>query len=256
MFITIQGVKLHYEVYGSGRDVLVLHGWGASIGAMHPIINQLSQNFRVIAPDLPGCGKSSDPNRPFTVNDYSKLILEFIREVGIENPILVGHSNGGRITLHLNGVYHLPVRKNILIDAAGIKAKPTLRRTMRQYSFKTVKTVLSFPLWKKQSESLLNRARRHYGSSDYNNATPVMRQTLVNLLSEDLTPILPDISAPTLLIWGEKDTATPLSDAKIMEANIPGSGLVVLKGASHYSYLDCPVQFSAVLNSFLKEDKE
>ena len=72
------------------------------------------------------------------------------------------------------------------------------------------------------------------------------------VVNEDLCHLMPEISAPTLLIWGENDTATPLSDAKKMERLIPDAGLVSFPGCGHYSFLDNPGQFAAVLNSFLK----
>ena len=82
-----------------------------------------------------------------------------------------------------------------------------------------------------------------------------MRATMSRLVNTDLRPVMPDISCPTLLIWGSNDTATPLSDAKQMEKLIPDAGLVAFPGCGHYSFLDNPVQFAAVLNSFLDKDK-
>ena len=91
------------------------------------------------------------------------------------------------------------------------------------------------------------------GSSDYNDASPMMRAILSKTVNEDLKHCMPKISAPTLLVWGENDTATPLRDAKIMEKLIPDAGLALFLGCGHYSFLDNPIQFAAVLRSFLKE---
>ncbi|MDE7369928.1 MAG: alpha/beta hydrolase, partial [Muribaculaceae bacterium] len=88
--------------------------------------------------------------------------------------------------------------------------------------------------------------------SDYRNSSPKMRAIMSKVVNEDLCHLMPEISAPTLLIWGENDTATPLSDAKKMERLIPDAGLVSFPGCGHYSFLDNPGQFAAVLNSFLK----
>ena len=90
------------------------------------------------------------------------------------------------------------------------------------------------------------------GSEDYRQASPVMKKTMVNLLNEDMRPLMPEIKAPTLLIWGEGDTATPLSDGQQMEKLIPGSGLAVLKPAGHFSYLDQLPQFLRTLIYFLE----
>jgi pimeloyl-ACP methyl ester carboxylesterase len=79
-----------------------------------------------------------------------------------------------------------------------------------------------------------------------------MRGTLSRVVNEDLRRFMPRITAPTLLIWGENDTATPLKDARTMERLIPDAGLVTFAGAGHYSFLERPAQFAAVLDSFLK----
>ena len=94
------------------------------------------------------------------------------------------------------------------------------------------------------------------GSEDYRNASPRMRECLVKTINEDLTSYLPSILCPTLLIWGENDTATPMGHAKIMEKLIPDAGLVVLKSAGHYSFLDQSYTFGRVLDSFLEIDKK
>ncbi|MDR1671718.1 MAG: alpha/beta hydrolase, partial [Alistipes sp.] len=87
---------------------------------------------------------------------------------------------------------------------------------------------------------------------DYNAASPVMRGTMSKVVNEDLRRFMPLIQAPTLLVWGSEDTATPIGDAKIMERLIPDAGLVTFPGAGHYSFLDRPAQFAAVLDSFLR----
>ena len=106
-------------------------------------------------------------------------------------------------------------------------------------------------LGKKKAERHLDRKRAKAGSSDYAQASPRMRAILSKVVNEDLKAELPKIKASTLLIWGENDTATPLSDARYMETHIPDAGLVSFPGCGHYSFLDNPIQFSAVLRSFL-----
>ncbi len=97
------------------------------------------------------------------------------------------------------------------------------------------------------------RARR--GSADYQSASPRMRAILSKVVNEDLCHVMPAISAPTLLIYGENDTATPVRDAKKIESLVPDAGLVVFPGCGHYSFLDNPYQFAAVLRSFLTNEK-
>lgn len=106
------------------------------------------------------------------------------------------------------------------------------------------------------AQRYLDRYRQKVGSSDYKNLSGTMRGTFIKVVNEDLKKFMPSIQAPTLLIWGELDTATPLKDAKIMNKLIPDSGLVVLKGCGHYSFLDNYYDFIIILNNFLKEDQK
>ena len=109
---------------------------------------------------------------------------------------------------------------------------------------------------KEKGETVLNKIRAKKGSSDYSNSTPKMRSILSKVVNEDLKHVMPSIKCPTLLIWGEKDTATPIGDAKIMEKLIPDAGLVSFPNAGHYSFLDNAYQYQAVLRSFLKKEIE
>lgn len=96
----------------------------------------------------------------------------------------------------------------------------------------------------------LDNLRKKNGSADYNAASPIMRQCLVKVVNEDLTPLISNIKASTLLIWGEKDDATPLSDGQLMEKLIPDAGLVVLENSGHYAFLEQGVRFCRIISSF------
>ena len=251
MEITVKNLKVNYVDDGSGTPILLLHGWGSGNVAFRGIINALRDRFRLIAPDFPGCGGSETMAEPWTLSDYEDFVLEFLEKLGIENPITMGHSHGGRVTLSLCAKGRLTPPKIVLLDAAGLIPKKSLKQKARAKSFKIIKGALTLPVIKNYSGNLLEKARKHYGSADYNAAPQVLRSTLVNLVNTDLRDIIGNIKCPTLLIWGENDTATPLSDAKIIESLIPDAGLCVIKGAGHFSFVENPVQTNAILNSFL-----
>ena len=139
----------------------------------------------------------------------------------------------------------------ILVDAAGIKPRRSIKYYYRVYTFKAGKLLMRLFLGKKRAEKRIEAMRAARGSADYANSTPIMRAVLSKVVNEDLTSQLSGINVPTLLIWGENDTATPVSDARKMEHLIPDAGLVTFPGCGHYSFLDNPAQFRAVLNSFL-----
>ena len=252
MFLKVDNLNIEYLDEGEGYPVLLLHGWGASYDTYRGVINTLKDRHRVIALNFPGCGNSDTMENPWTLDDYCDLVLKFIKTLNIENPIMFGHSHGGRVTMKMVADGMVSPPKIVLLDSAGLIPKKTFRQKWRAKSFKIIKRILTLPVIKSFSGGLLEKARRHYGSADYNAAPPVLRQTMVSLVNTDLRDIIHKISCPTLLIWGENDTATPLSDAKIIESLIPDCGLCVIKGTGHFSFCERPFEAHAIINSFIK----
>ena len=252
MTVNIDGLNIEYITEGEGQPVRLLHGWGSSFDVYRGIINTLKNRCRLFAVNFPGCGGSDTMDTPWSLDDYCHFVLKFMAAVGISDPILIGHSHGGRVILKMaaDGMVNPP--KIVLLDSAGLIPKKSTKQKLRAKSFKAIKRVLSLPVIKNHSEPLLDKARKHYGSADYNAAPEVLRKTLVSLVNTDLRDIIHNIKCPTLLIWGENDTATPLSDAKIIESLIPDSGLCVIKGTGHFSFCEQPYQAHAILNSFIK----
>lgn len=252
MFVDIDGLNIEYCEQGEGTPVLLLHGWGASFDTYRGVINTLKNRCRVVAVNFPGCGNSETMKTPWTLDDYCDFVLKFMKAVNLENPIMFGHSHGGRVTMKLVAEGLVKPSKIVLLDAAGLIPKKSFKQKWRAKSFKAIKTVLTLPVIKSFSGGLLEKARNHYGSADYNAAPLVLRQTLVSLVNTDIRDILHKISCPTLLIWGENDTATPLSDAKIIESLIPDCGLCVLKNCGHFAFCEKPFEANAIINSFIK----
>lgn len=251
MNINIDGLNIEYTEEGNGQPVLLLHGWNSSYTVYNGIINLLKNRYRVVALNFPGCAGSDTMENPWTLNDYCNFVLKFMIALNIKDPIMFGHSHGGRVTLKMaaDGMINPP--KIVLLDSAGLIPKKSFKQKFRAKSFKVIKRSLTLPIIKNFSEGLLNKARAYYGSADYNAAPEVLRKTLVSLVNTDLRDIISNIKAPTLLIWGENDTATPLSDAKIIESLIPDCGLCVIKDTGHYSFCERPFEAQAIINSFL-----
>jgi pimeloyl-ACP methyl ester carboxylesterase len=247
-FVDIKGIRTRWRRTGNGPPVLVLHGWGAKIEAVDPIIRGLASQLTVTAVDLPGFGETALPPAPWGVSDYADWTRAMMDELGLERPSIVGHSNGGRIAIHLASHHPERVDKLILVDSAGIRPKRGLRYYRRVAMAKTAKHAARF--LGPAGRALRKRVFARTASSDYANAGP-LRPTFVKLVNEDLTPLLGQIRASTLLIWGDQDDSTPLSDGQTMERLIPDAGLVVLKGAGHFSYLDQPQRFGRVAAHFL-----
>jgi pimeloyl-ACP methyl ester carboxylesterase len=232
-------------------DVVLLHGWGCDHTVWESLAAHLrAAGHRVFAPDFPGFGAAAEPPVAWGMAEYTAWFEEYVAGQGIEAPVLVGHSFGGRV-----GIVYASrnrVSKMVLVDAAGVKPRRSARYYIKVWSFKALRKVAPFVLGRARAAALIEARRAKAGSADYNAASPLMRATLSKVVNEDLRRFMPLISAPTLLVWGSADTATPLRDARIMERLIPGSGLVVFEGAGHYSFLERFPQFCAVIDSFLK----
>lgn len=248
--ITLDGINLHYSVEGSGAPLILMHGWGCDHTTVASVARTAAQTHTVYNVDFPGFGKSTEPTEVWGVEEYTRLIENFCKQLGITKPSLAGHSFGGRVAIVFAS--RNEVDKLILIDAAGVKPRRSLKYYIKVYSFKLSKLFFKAMLGAEKAQARIEKERARRGSSDYRNASPRMRSIMSRVVNEDLCHLMPSIKAPTLLIWGENDTATPLSDAKKMERLIPDAGLVSFPGCGHYSFLDNPGQFAAVLNSFLK----
>lgn len=251
MFIEIKGLKTEYTECGVGIPVLLLHGWGSSFDVYKGIMASLKDRCRLVAVNFPGCGQSETMKEPWCLEDYCDFCLEFMEKLNLKDPILIGHSHGGRVVLKMTAEKMVSPPKIVLLDSAGLIPKKTFKQKCRAKSFKAIKRVLTLPVIKNYSEGLLQKARNHYGSADYNAAPEVLRKTLVSLVNTDIRDILPNISCPSLLIWGDKDTATPLEDAKTIESLIPDAGLCILESTGHYSFCEKPYEAHAILNSFI-----
>lgn len=254
MNINLNGINVNYIIQGENKknEVILLHGWGASIDAFLPVYKYLSKDYKVYVIDMPGFGKSEEPPKNYFVLDYAKVILEFIKRLEIKNPTLIGHSFGGRVIMKLVGELGFTPKNIVLVDSAGVKPRRKPSYYFKVYSYKLAKNTVKLLFNKEKAEKIINDMRKKHGSTDYKNASDTMRSVFINVVNEDLKYTLKNIKVPTLIIWGEKDLDTPLKDAKIIESLVPDSGLVVLKGAGHYSYLDNLNEFLIIIDNFLK----
>ena len=164
----------------------------------------------------------------------------------------MGHSYGGRVIIKLASRERLPfeIDRIVLIDSAGIVPEKSFWQKMKIKRYKLLKKVLNLKVIYALFPELIDDWRSRQGSADYRNATPMMRQCLVMAVNEDLRHLLPGIKQDTLLVWGDLDTATPLSDGKLMEELIPGAGLAVIEGTGHYSFLEKPSVFRNIMRAY------
>ena len=254
MEMKVGDVTANYEVRGAGPYIFLLHGWGSNLTLFAGLAGLLEKKYTVVSLDFPGCGGTAEPAQSWGMDDYVSFTADFIASFGPDQVILLGHSHGGRVAIRLATDPNLPftVSRMILVDSAGILPKRTLAYHLRVRSYKLGKAVLAWAPVKRLFPEALSGLQQRLGSTDYAAASPVMRASLVKVVNTDLQPLLAQIKAETLLIWGGDDTFTPVSDGRAMERAIPGSGLVVLPGAGHYSFLDQAYAFGKVVASFLE----
>ncbi len=238
MFKKIRNIKVNYKQYGKGENIVLLHGWGQNISMMDPIGEKLKDKFRITIIDLPGFGLSSEPDYAYSIFDYTDFVHELLSELKVTNPIIIGHSFGGRIAIIYASKYK--TKKVVLFGSPCVRH---VYNDKKQSFFKKIKKIKLF-------KPIVNMMKKHMGSVDYRNATPVMRDVLVRTVNQDLSDNAKMIKCSCLLIWGENDEAVPVSEAKELDDLIPDSALIVLPG-THYCYLENLNRVIDILNNFL-----
>ncbi len=239
MKIKIDNININYIQYGKGPDVLLLHGWGQNIQMMKPIGDGLCSNHRITIIDFPGFGESDELQSPWAISDYTLFLEKLINELKIKKPTIMGHSFGGRVAISYSADH--PITKLVLFGSPCIRVTKDLPLYV-----KILKKLKTLPGLDKFGEYM----KKYIGSRDYKAASPVMRQTLVNVVNEDLSSCARRIEEPTLLIWGEMDDEAPLSEAKELEKIMIDAGLIILPG-THYAYLENLGQVINILNNFI-----
>lgn len=249
----INNLNINYIKKGNGKAVLILPGWGTTVNTYMSLINSISNYFTVYCLDMPGFGESQEPNISWNLDDYVAFVIDFIKDQNIKEVNLIGHSNGGRIIIKLMSQKKLnfKVNKIILIGSAGIVHKKSLFQKLKIKVAKICKKILELKPIKATFPNLILKLKNSFGSEDYRNASPIMRQTLVQLIENDLRESLPNINVPSLLIWGVNDTATPISDGEIMEKLIPDAELIKVENCSHYVFLERPAYVNKIIGAFL-----
>ena len=239
MKIKVQDLDVNYIQYGKGKDILLLHGWGQNIEMMKILGDNFSDKFRITILDFPGFGESDEPKEAWTIDKYSEMLEEFVKQLKIKKPIIMGHSFGGRVAIRYSA--RNPIEKLVLFGSPCIRIQENLPLKVR-----LLKGLKKLPGMNQLGEYM----KKYIGSRDYKAASPIMRQTLVEVVNEDLSKYAREIEEPTLLIWGEYDTEAPLSDARELERIMIDAALIVLPG-THYAYIENLQRVVSILNNFI-----
>jgi len=251
MNIIVNDQLLEYTDQGSGKVILMLHGWGSNLNTFDQLANCFSLNFRVIRFDFPGFGKSPKPDDKWSVINYAQITSQLLQKLKINDLYaVIAHSFGGRITIKGISMGILQPQKVILIGAAGIKPSESVKKSLLKLVAKVGRFVTSLPVLKKIQPKLRKNLYAMAGNSDYIQADK-MKKIFVNIISEDLLPEIQNISQPTLLIWGENDNETPIKDANLMLSNLKNGRLIKVEGAGHFVYIEAFDRVRKEIEGFL-----
>ena len=259
MIMKIDELEVKYEITGpeNGPVAMVLQGWGTELTMYDSVAQALNDLYKVVQLDLPGFGASDEPADPWSVDDFCDFFCKFMEELGIKKATLIGHSYGGRMIIKMAARESLPfeIDKIVLVDSAGVMPERTAAQEFKVKRYKAVKKFLTSAPVHAMFPEVIDYWLSKQGSEDYKRASQIMKACLVKAVNEDLKDIMHYVEQETLLIWGDKDLDTPISDARIMEERMPNSALVTIEGAGHYSFLEQPLLFRSIIRSFLGLEK-
>lgn len=254
----VQGCRIAYR-YEKHKEsnapvVLLMHGWGCDGNIFSSFLPKFTKHASVLVVDFPGHGQSGEPPCAWGVPEYAQQILALLDALSISKVQIVCHSFGGRVALWLAA--HRPdlIEKMVITGGAGICKPAAQTQSKKQMQYKKLKKLLlalgKIPFLKGIVSYLQEKLIQKYGSEDYKRLNANMRQTFVKVINQDLSDLLPQIKASTLLIWGSNDTETPLWMGEKMEKEIPDAGLVVFDGRTHFAFLEEAQRFSVIVSTF------
>lgn len=240
----VEGFPVHSVELGSGKPPLVLlHGLAGSTAWWSRNAEALARDHRVLIPDLIGFGQTPRAGELPGIDRAADLLVHWLDRLELAQVALVGHSMGGQIATHLTARYADRVDRLVLVDSAGIP------RPLRPRALALSALAMAPPaawgdrrfLWTIAADAWVAGPR-------------TLTRAIREILSDDVRPLLSQIRAPTLIIWGERDRLVPIQHARAFHAGIPNSHLLVLRGAAHNPMVDRPVAFNEAVLRFLRSD--
>ncbi len=242
MLSSFAGGRIFGASYGDGPPrIVALHGWART----HTDFDMVLDGYDAIALDLPGFGATPEPPDAWGSAEYATAVADVLRELPAP-PVLLGHSLGGRVGVHVGATYPeligglLLTGAPLVKTAAGVKPKPGYR-VARWLNRRGV-----------VSDARMEKARQKYGSSDYANASPAMRNVHVKLVNETYDAQIDALRGPIELVWGSDDTAAPIGGAELLDARLGSRArLTTLPDVGHLTPLAAPAELRAALDRLL-----
>ncbi|HSX48566.1 MAG TPA: alpha/beta hydrolase [Candidatus Nanoarchaeia archaeon] len=249
MKVIVGGLAVEYMDEGNGPVMLFLHGWGQDATSFNSPISVLANKFRIIRPDLPGFGGSELPKVAWGVHQYADFLQQFLNKLNTQPEVVIGHSLGGQIAVKALADGLIKPKKLILIGAAVIReSHQSPRNKAFAASAKVGKAITSLPGLRRIQPLLRRQLYTVTGNNDYNLAG-AMKPTFLKITKQDLQNEASLIVTPTLIIWGDKDTETPIEQGRRLAYLIKGSTLEVFSGG-HFIFDDQSERVAAAIERF------
>lgn len=223
-----------------GKKITIIHGWAYSIEPWTAVVSIL-RNKGVDVRQLRVPGLTSESDKVWDVEGYVEWLQSELEDE--QDPVVLGHSNGGRIALNYLKKYPSGIDRLILLNAAGINVdnqKISLKRRVFRLGARLLRPLRYIPLVRKIVYKLI-------GGSDYERAPENMKKTLHNMLESDKLLRLDDIATPAAVLWGAKDQITPLAQGHKMAEQLPNSRLKVFGDWAHAPYITHPVELAQAI---------
>jgi len=253
---TDQGI-VHYEVYGRGRPVILLHGWLGSWGLWQETMTQLGRSYRTYALDFWGFGESGKKRESYAVQDFVHLVDQFMELLGISQAPLVGHSMGGTVSLMVAIQHPHRVRKVVVIGSPIVGS--SLSFLLKAFGQRLIAYVVHKNLWMlrfgfRLLASQYSRDRRWADMMDRDLSQTTLESFLMSIASlrrTDLRPQLSQIQVPVLGMYGDKDIVVDPRQWEPLQAHLPQASVERFHTAGHFIMLDEPGAFLQTLLNFL-----
>jgi pimeloyl-ACP methyl ester carboxylesterase len=246
--VVVDGLLTRYAVTGTGKPVLLLHGWGDSLETWTDLTAKLSGQYKVITLDLPGFGQTQAPKEAWGLSDYAQFTYHFLAKIEVNQLYaLGGHSNGGAVAISMIAHGLASPHRLLLLASAGIRSS-SVKKHLVKAAAKSAKLVTAV-LPKATRQRLRNKAYSKIGSDFL--LLPNMQETFKKIISEDVRAQAHTITTPTLIIYGANDASTPPAHGELFKAAIIGSRLEILPGAGHFLHHDNSLQVSDLVKEFL-----
>lgn len=249
MQIVVDDLLTHYELQGSGKLIVLLHGWGDNLQGLASLQKTLAQDYQVLAIDLPGFGGTQVPHDTWDLTNYVNFVAATLTKLKLAQPYaLIGHSNGGAVSALAVGSGVLQPAKLVLLAASGLRHKGGARRLLLNIIAKTGNLAT---LWMPARYRTSLRKSLYTAAGSDLLVVPELEETFKKTVRQDIAADAAQVSIPTLLIFGRDDTAVPPSDAEHYHELIVNSELHIIKDAGHFVHLDQPQKTTHLLQEFL-----